>query len=170
MSAPQDNLDLYNGTVNGTLSLERVFKRFSAGLEVRASASRLRPLQTGSAPYTSTTNAIAVRFNHDFSYRWNGYATAGVEQVFTDNDHLPNGNQPLAILPTASAVALYTQGDTSVAVDLSHGSFTNLQVGTVSVTDRISRCFMGYLSTSRTSDMSSLTKSQSSSDSVPMRA
>ncbi len=137
LSAPQDDLDLYNGTVNGTLSLERVFKRFSAGLEVRASASRLRPLQADSAPYTSTTNAALVRFNHDFSYRWNGYATAGIEQVFTDNDHLPNGNQPLAILPTASAVALYTQGDTSLALDLSHGSFTNLQVGTVSVTDRI---------------------------------
>ncbi len=137
MSAPQDDLDLYNGTVNGSLAIERVFKRFSAGLEVRSGISRLRPLQADSAPYSSTTNGFLVRFNHDFSWRWNGLATAGVEQVFTDNDHLPMGNQPLAILPTASAAALYSHGDTSIAIDLSHGSFTNLQVGTVSVTDRI---------------------------------
>ncbi|HSK02293.1 MAG TPA: hypothetical protein VK932_13670, partial [Kofleriaceae bacterium] len=47
------------------------------------------------------------------------------------------GSEPLAILPSGSVTALYTHGDTAAAIDLSHGSFTNLQVGTVSVTDRI---------------------------------
>ncbi len=135
LSSPQDQLDQPNLALAGSLTLERVFKRFSAGLEVRSSASRLRPLQANVLPYTTTTNGVLVRFNHDFSYRWNGVATAGVEQVFTDND--PTGSQPLAILPTGSVTALYTHGDTAAAVDLSHGSFTNIQVGTVSITDRI---------------------------------
>ena len=52
--------------------------------------------------------------------------------MFTDT-----GSEPLALLPSGSVAGLYTAGKMAVSVDLSHGSFTNIQVGTVSVTDRI---------------------------------
>lgn len=132
LSAPQDQLDEANRAIAGTLGLDRVFKRFSAGLDVGSSLSYLRPLQADAEPYASVTNSFLIRFAHDFSYRWNGVATAGVQQVYTDT-----GSQPLAILPSGSVTALFTHGDTAAAIDLSHGSFTNIQVGTVSITDRI---------------------------------
>lgn len=132
VSAPQDELGESNSSLNGTLALERLFRRYTAGLEVRAGVARLQPLLTELPPYTSITNALVVRFNHDFTWRWSGAATAGVEQVFIDN-----GSQPVAILPTGSITALYTYGNTSAALDLSHGALTNIQVGTVSVTDKI---------------------------------
>lgn len=131
-SAPQDDLGESSGSLGGALVLERLFKRFATGLEVRSTVSRLRPLQTNLDPYNSVTNSLLVRFRHDFSYRWNGLATAGVEQVFIDN-----GSRPLALLPTGSITGLYTFGDTTIAFDLSHGSLTNIQVGTVSITDRV---------------------------------
>jgi hypothetical protein len=131
-SAPQDDLGQSNGSLGGALILERLFKRFATGLEVRSTVSRLRPLQTNLDPYTTVTNGVLARFRHDFSYRWNGLVTAGVEQVFIDN-----GSRPLAVLPTGSITGLYTFRDTTVAIDLSHGSLTNIQVGTVSITDRI---------------------------------
>lgn len=132
VSAPQDDLGESNRSLNATLALERLFRRFTAGLEVRAGVSRLQPLLTELPPYTSITNAVLLRFNHDFTWRWSGGATAGVEQVYIDN-----GSEPVAILPTGSITALYTYGNTSAALDLSHGALTNIQVGTVSVTDKI---------------------------------
>lgn len=133
LSAPQDDLNEANSSLNGTLALERVFKRYSAGLEVRAGVSRLQSQDVNNPPpYLSITNAALVRFSHDFSYNWNGLATAGIEQVFTDN-----GSEPIALLPTGSITALYTRGNKTGALDLSHGSLTNIQVGTVSVSDRI---------------------------------
>ncbi len=100
---------------------------------MRAGVSRLQSQDVNNPPpYLSITNAALVRFSHDFSYNWNGLATAGIEQVFTDN-----GSEPVALLPTGSITALYTRGNKSGALDLSHGSLTNIQVGTVSVSDRI---------------------------------
>lgn len=133
VSAPQDDLGEANSGLNGTLVLERPFKRFASGLEVRAGVSRLRPQRAEDPPYLSMTNAALVRFNYDFSWKWNGLATAGIEQVYTDS-----GSEPVALLPTGSFTALYTRGNTAAAVDLSHGAITNIQVGTVSISDRIS--------------------------------
>ena len=131
-SAPQDDLGKYNATLTGSLALERLFRRDTAGLEVRVAVSRLQPLEVDRLPYTSLTNAALVRWNHDFSWRWNGLATAGVEQVYSDT-----GSEPLALLPTGSASLRYSVGNTLAAVEYSHGSATNLQVGTVSLTDWI---------------------------------
>jgi hypothetical protein len=132
LSAPQDDLGAFNGSVSGSLTLDRVFQRFSSGLEVRSTVSRLRPLQSSLEPYTSITNTALVRLNRDFSWRWNGLVTAGIEQVFMETP-----SRPLAFLPTGSVTALYTHGAAAAALDVSHGAFTNIQVGTVSVTDRI---------------------------------
>ncbi|HWO21452.1 MAG TPA: hypothetical protein VNO30_21940 [Kofleriaceae bacterium] len=131
-SAPQDDLGQSNSSVGGALVLERLFKRFATGLEVRSTVSWLRPLQTNLEPYASVTNTLLARFRQDFSYRWNGLVTAGVEQVFSDS-----GSRPLALLPTGSITALYTFGDTAISADLSHGALTNIQVGTVSITDKV---------------------------------
>lgn len=131
-SAPQDDLGAANGSAYGSLVFEQVFKRYAAGLEVRSTVSRLRPLQADLQSYTTVINTFLLRFNHDFSWRWNGFASAGVEQVYTTT-----GSEPLALLPTANATAVYTVGNTAAAVELSHGSLTNIQVGTVSVTDRV---------------------------------
>jgi hypothetical protein len=133
LSAPQDDLNEANSSLNGTLALERVFRRYTAGLEVRSGVSRLQPQQGDGSPYLSITNAALARFSHDFTWKWSGLATAGVEQVFTDN-----GSEPVALLPTGSITANYTRGNTTAGIDLSHGSLTNIQVGTVSVSDRIS--------------------------------
>lgn len=133
LSAPQDLARQFNGALTASLGLDRVFQRFSAGLEARSTASRLRQLTSTTEPvYYTVTNSFLVRFNHDFTYRWNGLATAGVEQVYSGT-----GSEPLALLPSASVVAVYSHGDTSGALELSHGTFTNIQVGTISVSDRI---------------------------------
>jgi len=95
--------------------------------------SWLRPLQTEQPPYMSLANALLAKWNHDFTSVWNGLVTAGVEQVFTDT-----GSRPLAILPSGSASLHYTLGDVGAAVDFSHGTATNLQVGSVSLTDALS--------------------------------
>lgn len=132
VSAPQDDLGEANSALNGTLVLERPFKRYSAGLEVRSGVSRLQPQLAEDPPYLSMTNAALVRFNRDFSWTWNGLATAGVEQVYTGS-----GSGLVAFLPTGSLTALYTRGNTTAALDLNHGALTNIQVGTVSLSDRI---------------------------------
>jgi hypothetical protein len=132
LSAPQDSFAERNSAVTASLALERPYARDVFGLEARANVSWLSPLRTDLPPYMSYTNALLVRWNHDFSPSWNGLATAGVEQVFTDT-----GSQPLAFLPTGSLSARYTLGEIVTAVDFTHGTATNLQVGAVSITDRI---------------------------------
>jgi hypothetical protein len=131
-SAPQDDLGEVNASATGVLGLERVFQRNAVGLDLRASVSRLRPLREDLEPYLSLTAALLGRWNHDLSPRWNGAMTAGVEQVYTDT-----GSKPLAVLPSGSIILLHTAGNISAGVDLSHGTTTNIQVGTVSITDRI---------------------------------
>lgn len=131
-SAPQDDLGAANAALTATLALDLRFPRNNVGLEVRASVSRLRPLRADLDPYLSTSNALVGRWNHDFSPGWNGIATAGIEQVYTDT-----GSEPLALLPNGSITLLYTSGETAGALELSHGTATNVQVGTVSITDRI---------------------------------
>jgi len=132
LSTPQDDLGQYNGSLTGTLGLDRLFRRDNAGLEVRSIISWLRPQQEGASPYASLTNSVLVRWNHDFSWKWNGLATAGIEQVYTDT-----GSKPLGLLPSGSAVLRYSVGNTLGALELSHGSATNLQVGAVTLSDRI---------------------------------
>lgn len=131
-SAPQNALDERNASVTAALSIDRVYTRDTLGVEGRASVSWLRPLQVGLAPYMSLTNALTAHWNRDFSQNWNAFAAAGVEQVYTDT-----GSKPLALLPTGSASVRYTLYNTAVALDFVHGTATNLQVGSVSLTDRV---------------------------------
>ncbi len=132
VSAPQNALGDRNSAVATTLSLERLYSRDTFGVEVRGSVSWLRPLQAGVTPYKSVTSSLLGRWNHDFSWQWNALVAAGVEQVFTDT-----GSRPLAFLPTGNASVRYTVGNTVAAVDVTHGTATNLQVGSVSISDRV---------------------------------
>jgi hypothetical protein len=131
-SAPQDHLDQRNSAVSATLSLDRVYARDSYGLEARAGISWLRPLRADLEPYQTMTSALVARYNRDFTENWNGLLTAGMEQVYTDT-----GSQPLAFLPTASASVRYALYNAVAALDFTHGTATNLQVGAVSLTDKI---------------------------------
>jgi len=131
-SAPQDDLHERNTALTATLSLDRAYQRDTLGIEARASMSWLRPLREDLRPYRSQTSALLARWSRDFSPSWNGLATAGVEQVYTGT-----GSEPLAFLPTGSASVRYTLYNTAVAVDFNHGTATNLQVGSVSLTDRV---------------------------------
>jgi hypothetical protein len=132
LSAPQDDFSERNSAWSATLSLDRVFERDTLGAEARASISWLRPLRQGTHLYRSTSNGLLARWNHDFSVSWNGLVTAGIEQVYTDT-----GSQPLAFLPAASATVRYAAYNTVAALDFSHGTATNLQVGAISLTDKI---------------------------------
>jgi hypothetical protein len=138
VNTPQDDLGQYSASLSGSLGIERQFRRDNVGLDVRITVSRLRPPASDLPPYTSTSNAIIARWNRDFSYKWNGLATAGVEQVYVANSNQPiTGNEPFALLPIGSAAVRYTMGNTAGAVEFFHGSAPNLQTGTVSLTDRI---------------------------------
>jgi hypothetical protein len=132
LSAPQDALDQSNSSVNASLALEIPFTRDVFGLEAHANISWLRPLQANQAAYMTLANAVLGRWNHDFTGTWNGLVTAGMEQVFTDT-----GSRPLAFLPAGSASLHYTLGDVGAALDFRHGTATNLQVGSVSLTDSL---------------------------------
>lgn len=132
VSAPQDDLGNGNTALIATLSLERLYERDTLGAELRANVSRLNPLRSDLEPYLSYTNAILGRWNHDFSVGWNGLVAAGVEQLFTDT-----GNRPLAFLPTGSATLRYSTNGIAGGLELTHGTATNLQVGTVSLADQI---------------------------------
>jgi hypothetical protein len=132
LSAPQDDLGERNTSLTDTLALDYMWGRDNVGLEIRGNVSRLRPLRADLQPFSTLTVALAGRWNHDFSASLNGMATAGVEQLYTDT-----GSEPLAFLPTASATARYTVGNITGGLEASHGSSTNIQVGTVSITDRI---------------------------------
>jgi hypothetical protein len=132
LSAPTSALGDYSAAVGATLALEHQRARDQLGLEVRAGIAWLRPLQAGVARYASVSNGASLRWNRDFSWKWNGLASVGAEQVYIDS-----GSQPLAVLPTATASVRYAVGPRVVAVDASHGSAVNLQVGAVSLTDRV---------------------------------
>ena len=132
LSAPADDLAQRNVAVLGTLALERVFTVDIIGLELRAGISWLRPPQMDQAPYASVTNAALLRWSRDFSVGWSGLFTGGVEQLYTDT-----GSRPVALLPTGTAAIRYTARSTAGSLELSHGSQTNLQVGSVSLADRV---------------------------------
>jgi hypothetical protein len=132
-SAPQDNFSARNSAVAGSLAIERIFERDAIGAELHASVAWLIPLQLGMTEYKSYTSSALAHWNHDFSTSWNGMVRAGVEQVFIDT-----GSQPLAFLPTGALAVRYTpQADVGGGLDFTHGTATNLQVGSVSLTDRI---------------------------------
>jgi hypothetical protein len=83
--------------------------------------------------YKSYTSSALVHWNHDISLNWNGMINAGVEQVFTDT-----GSKPLAFLPTGTLALHYSpQPDVGGGFEFSHGTATNLQVGSVSLTDSL---------------------------------
>jgi len=132
LSAPQDAFSERNSSLSARLALDRVFERDTFGAEARATVSWLRPLRTDVHLYHSLTNGLVARWNHDFSVGWNALATAGVEQVYTDT-----GSEPLAFLPTASATVRYAAYNTVGALDFSHGTASNLQVGAISLTDAL---------------------------------
>jgi hypothetical protein len=132
LSAPQDALRDANTALNATLSLEKLFTRDTAGIELHAGISWLTSLQADTGSYTTTTSALLGRWNHDFTYAWNALVLGGVEQVFTDT-----GSKPLALLPTGSASVRYSANTTAGGLELSHGTTTNLQVGSVAITDRL---------------------------------
>jgi hypothetical protein len=131
-SAPQDDLSERNTAVTASLGIDRVFLRDTVGGEARVGISWLRPLQADERPYMTQTSSLVGRWNHDFTPGWNGLATAGVEEVYTDT-----GSKPLALLPTGSASLRYSAYNAIGAIDFTHGTATNLQVGSVSVTDKV---------------------------------
>jgi len=133
VSTPQDDFGERNTALTATLALDRVYVRDILGFEARAGVSWLRPLRADLGAYMTLTNSLVGRWSRDFSPGWNGQITAGVEQVFTDT-----GSEPLAILPTGSASLRFTAYNTATSLDFTHGTATNLQVGSVSITDRVS--------------------------------
>ncbi|HEU4728456.1 MAG TPA: hypothetical protein VFT22_11215 [Kofleriaceae bacterium] len=132
INAPQDNLGELNTAVTATVGIDRVFERDTIGAEARAGVAWLQPLQAQTAPYKSLTSSALARWNHDFTPNWGGSVSAGAEEVYIDT-----GSRPLAFLPSGSANLRYTLGDIAGAVNVSHGTATNLQVGSVSLTDQI---------------------------------
>jgi len=140
LSAPQDDLSLFSSTVTGSLALDRMFPSDAIGVEVSSAFSRLQPLLAEGDPYFNITNSVVGRWNHDFDYRWNGQLTAGVQQVVT-----LAGSYPLAIVPTGSVTARYVAGTALGSIGFTHGAATNLQTGTVSMTDQIAaRGFVSF--------------------------
>jgi hypothetical protein len=132
LSAQQDDFAKRSSDVAGTLALERVWVRDTAGVELRAGVSWLRPLLKNVRPYNAVNNALLARWNHDFTWRWTAALSAGVEQVYTGT-----GSKPLAFLPSGGANASYTIGDVVTALAFTHGTQTNLQVGSISVADQL---------------------------------
>jgi hypothetical protein len=131
-NAPQNAFDQRNTAVTASLALDRVFTRDTLGGELHANVSWLRPPQMNLPAYKSLTNDILARWNHDYSAGWNSLLTAGLEQVFTDT-----GSKPLGFLPAGSISVRYTARDGFAAFDVNHGTATNLQVGAISLTDRV---------------------------------
>jgi hypothetical protein len=132
LSAPQDDLGARNSSLSDSVAIDFQSGRNSLGAELRGTFSNLRPLREDLEPYSSVAATLLGRWNRDFTANWNGFAMAGVEQIYTGA-----GSQPLAFLPTGSLVGRYARGNMVGALEVSHGSATNLQVGTVSLTDRI---------------------------------
>lgn len=132
-SAPQDDFGARSSNAAASLALERVFTRDTLGLELHGAVAWLRPLRMQLEPYRSYTNSVRGRWNHDFTPGWNGQVSAGLEQVYTDT-----GSRPLAFLPAGTASLRYSRGDVGAALDISQGTATNLQVGSISLTDQVS--------------------------------
>lgn len=132
-STLQEDLSKYSASATATFGLERNYPRDNVGMEVRSSVSYLQPQNQLLPQYVSTTNGLLARWSRDFSTRLNGFALAGAEQVYTDS-----GSKPLAFGPTATVAANYTGKNYGWSVEGSHGIVTNIQVGTISTTDRIS--------------------------------
>lgn len=131
-STLQEDFSKYSAALSGTLGIERSFPRDNVGVEVRSSISYLQPQNQLLAQYRSTTNGIAARWSRDFSPRLNGFALAGAEQVYTDT-----GSKPLAFGPTATVAANFNGKNYGWSVEASHGIVTNIQVGTIAVSDRL---------------------------------
>ncbi|TMQ09442.1 MAG: hypothetical protein E6J90_38030 [Deltaproteobacteria bacterium] len=132
ISAPQDAIGQRNSAVSGSLALDQLFETDTIGAEVHGSVSWLRPLRLVQNPYKSYTSSIQAHWNHDFTAGWNAMVSAGIEQVFTDT-----GSRPLAFLPAGALSVRYALGESiGGAFDFSHGTATNLQVGSISLTDR----------------------------------
>jgi hypothetical protein len=132
-SAPQDDFAARNSAVAASLAVERTFDRDAIGGELHGSVSWLFPLQLGTKKYKSYAGSALAHWNRDLSLNWNGMVRVGVEQIFIDT-----ASQPLAFLPTGSLAVRYTpQPDVGFGLDFTHGTATNLQVGSVSVTDRL---------------------------------
>jgi hypothetical protein len=132
ITTPQDDFEKRNSELHGSLALERGWVRDTAGVEVRSSVAWLRPLVRAQGVYKSTTNGMLLRWNHDFNYSWNASASAGVEQVYTDT-----GSKPLAFMPSGGASVRYTVGNIVAALSFTHGTATNLQVGSISIADEV---------------------------------
>jgi hypothetical protein len=132
-SALQEDLTKYSASATGTLGIERTYPRDNVGMEVRSSISYLQPQNQLLPQYVSTTNGLVARWSRDFSTRLNGFALVGAEQVYTDS-----GSKPLAFGPTATVAANYTGKNYAAALEGTHGIVTNIQVGTISTTDRVS--------------------------------
>jgi hypothetical protein len=132
-SAPQDDFAARNSALAGSLAIDRTFDRDAVGGELHGSVSWLFPLQQGMRKYKSYASSALVHWNHDFSLNWNGMVRAGLEQIFIDTS-----SEPLAFLPTGSLAVRYTpKPDVGLGIDFTHGTATNLQVGSVSITDRL---------------------------------
>lgn len=132
VNAPQNDFSRRNSELHGSLALERGWVRDTAGVELRSSVSWLRPLIKNTRMYRSVANAARARWNHDFTYRWNAAINGGVEQVYTGT-----GSEPLAFLPSGGANVRYTIGDVLASVSFTHGTATNLQVGSISLADEL---------------------------------
>jgi hypothetical protein len=132
-NAPQNDFSQRNSAIAASLALERAFDRDAVGAELHGSVSWLFPLQQGMTEYKSYASSALVHWNRDFSLDWNAMVRAGVEQIFIDT-----ASQPLALLPTGGLAVRYTpQPDVGLGLDFTHGTATNLQVGSVSLTDRV---------------------------------
>ncbi len=132
LSTPQDALGQYNASVTGSLGLDRLFEKDAIGVELRPSFAVLSSLTAEGQHYVNITNALLGSWNHDFNRGWNGQMTAGVEQVLTFA-----GSYPLAIVPTGSLTARYRAGTAGGSLSFTHGAATDLQTGTVSMSDAV---------------------------------
>lgn len=131
--APQDQLSQRNSAVAASLELERTFERDGIGAELHGSVAWLHPLQAGQRVYKTYTSSLRGHWNHDITPAWNGMISAGLEQVFIDT-----GSRPVAFLPAGALSLRYTpRPDIGGSLDLSHGTQTNLQIGSVSLTDQV---------------------------------
>jgi hypothetical protein len=145
--APQDALGSFNASMTGSLSLDRELRnefgagpRDAVGAELRAGGAFLRSSELTAEPSWSIRNALVARWNHDFTWRWNGQATAGVEQVLTFA-----GSYPLAVLPTGSFTARYLTRDGGASLGFTYGSAADLQTGTLSLSEGVvARAFMSF--------------------------
>lgn len=145
--APRNALDEFNASMTASLSLDRALRsgyghgsRDTVGGELRSSYALLRPAAAPDEPFWNVRNALLARWSHDFSWRWNAQATAGVEQVLT-----LAGSYPLAIVPTASVTAQYLTRNGGGALAVTYGAATDLQTGTVSLSQGVvARAFVSF--------------------------